>query len=464
LAVDKLKNNLAKKNLDIDQLRESINYLAKENNVKKWDLGAYLTKDLSVQVDKGNAKQLKGSQRNAITIRVWNESNLLGITSTSDFTDSGIQKAFKGALEASYYGNQSECPQFSILAKDVLPKTINPYRDSADINTLLKTLKKAEKELINSHDYIDSVPYNGLSEAKIEKVYLNSDGAIRQMEVTQASLYLYAKGQSEGKKPRSAGSVRIGYGLEDINISECINESSNKTISHKDYSPILTSKYLVCFSPEAFLDLIGAFSNIFNARSILDGVSLSNKESVGQQISVPFLSLSDNPLHPDNIGIFTFDGEGTPKRNIDLIKNGILKNLLHSEATAREFKVLPTGHGSLGAKASVSPDWFVISKSNDSTCKHNDLEVKSYPGKYVLIDNLNALHAGVKASQGSFSLPFDGWIVESGNRISIEAATVAGGINEVLTNIIQIENNQISTHQGVSPYVWVDKLSITGEA
>jgi PmbA protein len=29
----------------------------------------------------------------------------------------------------------------------------------------------------------------------------------------------------------------------------------------------------------------------------------------------------------------------------------------------------------------------------------------------VLIDSLQALHAGVNSLQGSFSLPFDGWLV-----------------------------------------------------
>ena len=81
-----------------------------------------------------------------------------------------------------------------------------------------------------------------------------------------------------------------------------------------------------------------------------------------------------------------------------------------------------------------------------------------------MIESLNAIHSGVKASQGSFSLPFDGWLVEKGNRTSIEAATVAGDIINLLSNIVQVENGQEVTHHGVSPYIWVDQLSITGDA
>ena len=83
---------------------------------------------------------------------------------------------------------------------------------------------------------------------------------------------------------------------------------------------------------------------------------------------------------------------------------------------------------------------------------------------FVLIEDLSALHAGVKASQGSFSLPFDGWLVKDGERISVEAATVAGDIRKVLNNIIHLESTPEVTTRGVCPHVWVDGLSITGEA
>jgi PmbA protein len=141
-----------------------------------------------------------------------------------------------------------------------------------------------------------------------------------------------------------------------------------------------------------------------------------------------------------------------------------LTQLLHSEATARKFGVKPTGHAGLGAKVSVSPDWLVVSKSESEMDKDESLSIKNTIKEYILIDELSAIHSGVKASQGSFSLPFDGWIVNDGKKTSIEAATVAGDILKVLSSIVKIEDEQIVTHQGISPHVWVENMSITGEA
>ncbi len=462
--MDKLNTTQKFNYLDPTVLSGLLEKYSKQSAIKKWDMGASSSSDISVQVQQGNAKQLKGSQRNSITLRVWNKNNQVGITSTSDITSNGIKKAMKGAIDASLFGNEKESPEFSSLAKTQLEKINTKVSNPHKIEELLNMLKSAEKKLIDTHQSIDSVPYNGLTESYIERIYINSEGANRHMKLSQSSIYLYAKAEEENKKPRSAGGIRIHSNLDELDIDSCINETSEKLISHLNYQPIETKKYLICFTPEAFLQLITAFSSMFNARSIIDGLSLMNEGSIGTKISVPSLNISDEGLHPENVGSFSFDGEGTPTQNIKLVSKGILQNLLHSEATARKFGVKPTGHAGLGAKVSVSPDWLVVSKSKSEMDKDESLCVKNTLKEYILIDELSAIHSGVKASQGSFSLPFDGWIVNDGIKISIEAATVAGDILKVLNSIVKIENESIVTHQGISPHVWVENISITGEA
>ena len=95
---------------------------------------------------------------------------------------------------------------------------------------------------------------------------------------------------------------------------------------------------------------------MFNARAVLDGVSLSQKETLGEQICSPILSLYDNAIHPSNITSCGFDGEGTPTRNLCLIKNGVLENFIHSEATARKF-------GVKGISIKDLPRYYKVSKA-----------------------------------------------------------------------------------------------------
>ena len=455
--------------LDAEVLRQRLDSLAQAEGARRWDLGASCSTDTSVQVDRGEAKQMKGAQRSAITLRVWNDDGLVGITSTSDLSDAGLARALAGARDASAYGNVDEIPDFSPLATAPLPVLEQPLSTPLSILTLLDTLKEAERDLLGRHPAIGTVPYNGLAQRSSDRLYINSDGACRQQRLSTASLYLYARAEEAGRKPRSSGAVRLAYGAADLDVGGCVQEAAERTIAHLDYAPIATGRYTCVFSPEAFLDLIGAFSSLFNARAVLDGVSLSRRESLGEQLAVPFLSLHDNGLHPANVGAAAFDGEGTPTRRLSLLEGGVLRHFLHSEATARAFGVSPTGHAGLGAKVSVGPDWFEIGPTPGSSGGAPGLDrfaagASGDARGLVVIDSLSALHAGVKASQGSFSLPFDGWLVQDGVSRSIEAATVAGDIRTLLKAILGFEGPAKVTPDGLCPHVWVEGLSITGDA
>jgi PmbA protein len=450
--------------LNPEQLRGQLEQLAQRHGIGQWDLGASCSTDTSVQVDRGEAKQMKGAQRSAITLRVWNGDGLVGITSTSDLSPSGLEKALSGARDASAFGNPDDRPAFSPLATAPLPVLEHPRSEPQPILQLLATLKQAEADLLGRHPAIGTVPYNGLAQRSSERLYLNSDGACRHQALSTASLYLYARAEETGRKPRSAGAVRLAYGADGLDVDGCIAEAAERTISHLDYAPIETGHYTCVFSPEAFLDLIGAFSSLFNARAVLDGVSLSSRDSLGQQLAVPFLSIHDNGLHPGNIGASAFDGEGTPTQRLALVEGGVLRHFLHSEATARAFGVAPTGHAGLGAKVSVGADWLEVGPTPGSGGGQQGLDRFQAGEPIVWIDSLSALHAGVKASQGSFSLPFDGWMIQGGEARSIEAATVAGDIRQLLKAIVGFEGEAKVTPDGLCPHVWVEDLSITGEA
>jgi PmbA protein len=320
-------------------------------------------------------------------------------------------------------------------------------------------LLAAEAKLLAAHEAIESVPYNGLSQRASEQFYLNSDGALRQEARTYNTLYLYTKTEQADRKPRSAGAFEISNDFNNLDIDKCINTAAEKTISHLDYQKIESGKYTVVFSPEAFLSLLGAFGNMYNAQNILDNQSLSTPESLGESIASPLLSVADDALHADNIGAETFDGEGTPTRRVMLIDGGKLTSLLHSAGTAKRMNAQPTGHANMGAKVTVSPHFYHVFGNGEVDNKYDLATAENV----ILIDDLQALHAGVQSLQGSFSLPFDGWLVNRGNKTSVEAATVAGDFRSLLNAIVYVEPDAEVTSGGVCPHVWVDSLSIAGE-
>lgn len=432
---------------------------AQKLGIQKFDIYGSAIDETSVQVDQGEPQQMKASQRSSVTVRVWNEDHTVGVTSTTDVDPTGLELALKTAHEASYFGVKDNAPDFSPEATAPISASNGDRHAQASVAKLLETLIGAEKELLGAHPAIKGVPYNGLAQRDIDRFYLNSEGALRHEAHSYASVYLYTKTEEEGRKPRSAGAFRVSYGLDQLDIDGCLKEAAEKTISHLNYDKVKTGKYRVVFSPDAFLSLMGAFSNMFNAQSILDKQSLSTPESLGSQIASPLLCLYDDAQHPENVGAEAFDGEGTPTRRIPLITNGVLSSFLHSSGTAKRMNAQPTGHANMGAKVTVSPHFFHVFAGEPAAQEYRLDDADNV----ILIDDLSALHAGVQALQGSFSLPFDGWLIQNGKRTSIESATVAGDIREVLQSIIYVEKEVEFTGSGVAPRVWVDGLSITGE-
>ncbi|NJL81184.1 MAG: TldD/PmbA family protein [Richelia sp. RM2_1_2] len=445
---------------NIQEIAASAKESAEQLGIKKFDIYGSIVDSTSVQVDQGEPKQVKATNLSGVTVRVWNEDNTMGVTSTTDVDSKGLELALKTAFEASIFGVKENTPDFSPEAKVEINNGKSEQKATpAPVSSLIDSLLTAEKEVLAGHQAIKGVPYNSLSQRDFERFYLNSDGAMRAESHSLASIYLYSKTEEADRKPRSAGAFRISYGVEKLDVKGCIKETVEKTISHLNYRKIPTGKYMVVFSPDAFLSLLGAFSNLFNAQSILDKQSLSTPDDLGKQIASPLLSLYDDALHPANIGAETFDGEGTPTRQVSLIENGVLKNFLHSAGTAKRMNAKPTGNANIGAKVTVSPNFYHVFASAAPEQQFS-LETAE---NVVLIDDLQALHAGVKSLQGSFSLPFDGWLINKGEKTSIDSATVAGDFLELLKSIVFVEKEVELTPGGVCPRIWVQGLSITGE-
>jgi PmbA protein len=443
----------------VETISQTATAIAHQLGIDKFDIYGSSIDETSVEVAEGEPKQVQASNRSSVIVRVWNGEGTLGVTSTTDVDEGGLTLALKSAQEASYFGAKENIPDFSPEATKPTADFTPKMGEAASIDILIDKLLNAEKELLVAHPTIASVPYNGLEQQAVRRFYLNSDGALRQDARTYASVYLYGRTEQEGKKPRGSASFKVSHDLASLDIAGCVQEAADKTISHLDYRPIASGKYTVVFSPRAFLSLIGAFSNLFNAQSILDKQSLSTPDSLGKAIASPLLSLSDDALHPDNVAIEIFDGEGTPTRRTDLIRKGVLSNFLHSSVTAKRMDASLTGNGSIGAKVGVGSHFYHVF----SEVEPNETFSTDTAENVVFIDSLQALHAGVNSLQGSFSLPFDGWLLKGGDRVSIESATVAGDYLSLLAAIAYVESEVEITTRGICPRIWVKNLSITGE-
>ena len=89
---------------------------AEKLGIDKFDIYGSSVDETSVQVDTGEPKQVKASNRSSVMVRVWNKGNTMGVTSTTDVDPKGLELALKTAYEASFFGVKDNIPDFSAQA------------------------------------------------------------------------------------------------------------------------------------------------------------------------------------------------------------------------------------------------------------------------------------------------------------------------------------------------------------
>lgn len=181
--------------------------LAQKLGIKKFDLYGSTVEDTSVQVDHGKPRQVKASNRSSVTVRVWNTNGTVGVTSTTDTDERGLELALQTAQEASALGVKEHVPDFSPEATLPITAETDHSFPLATVPQLLEQLISAEQELLAAHAAIKDVPYNGLSQRQVERFYLNSEGADRREGGTYTSIYLYSKTEETGKKTAQCRSL-----------------------------------------------------------------------------------------------------------------------------------------------------------------------------------------------------------------------------------------------------------------
>ncbi len=105
--------------------------------------------------------------------------------------------------------------------------------------------------------------------------------------------------------------------------------------------------YEVVLSPACVANVLYFLGSAgLNGKSHLDGTSFVH---LGEQQFDPSFSLWDDATDPRTIG-FVFDNEGSPKRRVDLIRDGVTEGVVHDRRTAAKAGVRTTGH-SVGQEA-----------------------------------------------------------------------------------------------------------------
>ncbi|NLY35767.1 MAG: TldD/PmbA family protein [Tissierellia bacterium] len=329
----------------------------------------------------------------------------------------------------------------------------------ANPDDVLKSLQKLEKLILESPQ-IAKVPGIYYQEIVSSTRIHNTLGLSKTQESGAGILYAMAAAEKEGEMYTGKG-VRIFYDFSCVDLEDLAREIIEDTLSCLGAQSIPSGDYRVFIDKEAFDSLLGSFSSIFNAELVQKGLSLL-KGKVGERIASEKVNLVMAPLDERAPLASSFDGEGYPTQNFNLIEKGILKSFYHNLATAKKEGVTSTGNASRSyrGKVGLSPNFLVLEEGEKS-----EKELIASMDKGVHITELMGFHSGLNPTSGDFSLPASGYYIEGGKRIHpVNQILLSGNFFTLLEDILEL-SSEISSESLSSrtPGALIDKLSIGGK-
>ncbi len=297
--------------------------------------------------------------------------------------------------------------------------------------------------------YVDNINFKELSERISDAIKLGLELKLTDISgsllITKIKHIVYTSTGNRGEYKKSSSNLNMR--LFKRKVSYTVNTES--VDPHKiDFEDLVTSgglklkkigkvrkieagKYNVLLSPTVMGNLFNYIGRGLSAYSVL----IRNSpfiDKIGKQVFDEKITLSDEPNMPGNPGACSFDMEGVPTQDVNLIENGVLKNYIHNLSTAYKFGTESSGHAGLILPLPHS----LILKSDEKSKALEDLLLEIKDGVYIT----NVWYTRFQNYiSGDFStLQRDaGFLIKDGELVN----TVAGG--RISENIIKMFNKII---------------------
>jgi predicted Zn-dependent protease len=185
------------------------------------------------------------------------------------------------------------------------------------------------------------------SSESVEGIF-NSRGLTQWHRQTLAEISItMLGGDSSGWQKANSPNVS---NLDPVRLADIAAQKAVDSAHPREIAP---GKYTVILEPAAVLDIVGFMFWDYSGVAILDQRSFLN-DRIGTKLFGDNISITDDANHPLQAGS-PFDGEGMTRQRVQLVENGVVKQVVYARATAKKMKaseyaakvgrVEPTGHG-----------------------------------------------------------------------------------------------------------------------
>lgn len=219
-----------------------------------------------------------------------------------------------------------------------------------------------------------------------------------------------------------------------------------------------TQKVPIVFEPRTANSLLG---HIFEAVS---GDSVYRKESflagrLGNKVLSDKMNIIDDSTLPGLFGTTPFDDEGVRSRRTVVIERGVLQSYLLNTYTARKLGLRTTANASRGlsGNAGIGHGNLYLEPGERSP----EQMIASLPKAFYITELMGD---AVNVVNGDYSRGAAGVWIENGElAYPVSEVTVAGTLQEMFNNVVEIGNDLIFRGSVASPTIVIGEMTVSGE-
>jgi predicted Zn-dependent protease len=187
-----------------------------------------------------------------------------------------------------------------------------------------------------------------------------TNGCARSHDATVASLRMWALETAGGGGSAGFG-AHMHRDLGALDVDSSVERAIKMAALGKDPISIDAGTYDVVFEAPAVAELVEWLSmTTFGAQEIEQGTS-AFAGRLGERITGQGIDLEEDPLDASDLGFGPpFDREGTVRRNVRLIEEGVARGVLHDRASAARAGTESTGSASIPVIGMTGPSGTAV--------------------------------------------------------------------------------------------------------
>jgi PmbA protein len=207
----------------------------------------------------------------------------------------------------------------------------------------------------------------------------STTGTATDQSVTDAVCLCLAAGDEA-----SGYAVGTGWRLSDVDVEATGREAAEKAARTRGAGDLELGHYRAVLEPYAIADLL-----LWFGYDSLGGLGFVEERSylcgrIDEKVFDPKVSIADDALDPQNLPT-AFDYEGTPKRRVELVEDGVARSVVWDRATAARAGegYASTGHAPPDSLKFLGPLPFALSMAGGEAGSTEELAELVDDGIYV---------------------------------------------------------------------------------